>query len=208
MQKIGIIGSGNIGGTLGTHFAKADYQVMFSSRRPEQLIELANEAGNNAHTGTIEEAANFGDVILLSVPFGKTPEVSERIGSLDGKVLIDTNNYYPRRDGSFPGEDMEEKGLLESQWTANYFTGAHVAKAFNTIYYTTLRKKAFAKNDRLAIPFAAFNEIAKDTLEVLLNDIGFDGVYVGDLSRTKIMQPNEILYTLELSESEMKELIQ
>ena len=205
--NLGIIGSGNIGGTLGKHFAKAGHQVMFSSRHPEQLMDLAADAGENARAGSIEEAAAFGEVILLSIPFGKTPETRQKIGALEGKILIDTNNYYPNRDGGAPGEEMAEKGLNETEWTASYFSGASVVKAFNTIYYVTLGTRAFPDGERMAIPYAASNSDSKATIETLLDDIGFDAVWVGELSESEIMQPDKKLYTLELTAPELKVLL-
>ncbi|GHB64651.1 NADPH-dependent F420 reductase [Persicitalea jodogahamensis] len=205
--KIGIIGSGNIGGTLGKHFAKAGHAVMFSSRHPEELEPLAEQAGNGAQVGTVEEAAQFGDVLLLAYPFGKTPEVAGKVGNLADKVLIDANNYYPGRDGAAPKEEMEKKGLLETEWTASYFPGAHVVKAFNSIFYKTLEARAFDKANPLAIPFAASDKDGREVIENLLHSIGFVGVSLGDLSQTKISQPDEKLYTLQVSEKELRNLI-
>ncbi len=205
--KIGIIGSGNIGGTLGRHFARAGHEVMFSSRHPEQLRDLVANAGDLAQAGTVGEAAQFGEVILLSIPFGKTPELKENTGDLHGKVLIDTNNYYPGRDGDQPGREMAELGLLETEWTASHFNTDSVVKAFNTIYYVTLGKRAFAGENKMAIPFAASNETARATIEGLLDDTGFDAVFIGDLSGTRIMQPDEKLYTRELSAEELLKLL-
>ncbi len=205
--KIGIIGSGNIGGTLGKHFAKAGHSVMFSSRHPQELEPLAAEAGNDAQVGTVEEAAQFGEVLLLAYPFGKTPEVAKNIGNLAGKVVIDANNYYPGRDGAMPREEMEEKGLLETEWTASYFPSAHVVKAFNSIFYKTLEARAFDDANPLAIPFAASDEKGREVIESILQSIGFVGVSLGKLSNTKISQPDEKLYTLQLSEEELRKLI-
>ena len=205
--NIGVIGSGNIGGTLGKHFAKAGHTVMFSSRHPEQLSGLAEEAGHGAQVGTVEEAAEFGEVILLSIPFGKTPALTETVGALRGKVLIDTNNYYPQRDGDLPEEEIAGKNLMESEWTASYFPGASVAKAFNTIYYVTLGKRAFAKEKPMAVPFAASDEKAKEITRSLIHDIGLAPVYVGDLSQTEIMQPGQKLYTKELEPAELQKLL-
>ena len=77
-MKIGVIGSGNIGGTLGRHWAKAGHEVMFSSRKPEELKLMAAEVG--AQTGTVQESATFGDVTLLAIPLGKIPDLAQRIG--------------------------------------------------------------------------------------------------------------------------------
>lgn len=205
--NIGVIGSGNIGGTLGKHFAKAGYPVMFSSRHPEQLTALAKEAGHGAQVGTIEAAARFGEVILLSIPFGKTPRLREQVGTLEGKVLIDTNNYYPERDGSLPGNEMAQHNLLESEWTASHFPGASVAKAFNTIYYVTLASRAFDPKSPMAVPFGASDKKAKELTESLILDIGFAPVYIGDLQGTKIMQPGQELYTKELAPNELRKLL-
>ncbi|MPR32433.1 NADPH-dependent F420 reductase [Salmonirosea aquatica] len=205
--KIGIIGSGNIGGGLGKHFANAGHAVMFSSRNPQELQPLAEQAGPNAQVGTVEEAAQFGEVLLLAYPFGKTPEVAKQVADPAGKVLIDANNYYPGRDGQEPGEEMEEKGLLESEWTASYFPGAHVAKAFNSIPAKTLADRAFSEGVPLAVPFGAADQKAKEVLEAILASIGFVGVYLGDLSQTKISQPDEKLYGKQESEEGIRKLI-
>ena len=205
--KIGIIGSGNIGGGLGKHFAKAGHSVMFSSRHPQELQSLAEEAGPNAQVGTVEEAAEFGEVLLLAYPFGKTPQVAQQVAAPAGKVLIDANNYYPGRDGEQPGEEMQEKGLRESEWTASYYPGAHVAKAFNSIHAETLANRAFGEGVPLAVPFGAADARAREVLETLLADIGFVGVSLGDLSQTKISEPDEKLYGKEVSEEELSKLI-
>ena len=206
--KIGIIGSGNIGGGLGKHFAKAGHSVMFSSRHPQELQSLAEEAGPNAQVGTVEEAAEFGEVLLLAYPFGKTPEVSRQVANPAGKVLIDANNYYPSRDGEQSGQEMQEKGLLESEWTASYYPGAHVAKAFNSIHAKTLADRAFEKEGvPLAVPFGAADALAREVLEAILASIGFVGVYLGDLSQTKISQPDEKLYGKQESADDIQKLI-
>lgn len=180
---------------------------MFSSRNPQELKSLAEDAGNGARVGTVEEAAQFGEVLLLAYPFGKTPDVAGKVGSLSGKVLIDANNYYPGRDGDEPRKEMQEKGLLESEWTASYFPDTHVAKAFNTIHFKTLETRAFDKGNPLAIPFTAANEEAKEVIEALLDSIGFVGVNLGDLSKSKITQPDEKLYAVQVSENELRKLI-
>ncbi|MEM9981464.1 MAG: NAD(P)-binding domain-containing protein, partial [Bacteroidota bacterium] len=207
-MKIGIIGSGNIGGSVGIHLAKAGHEVIFSSRNPEKLTPLVAATDGKAKASTPEEAANFAEVILLAIPFGNVPAVAQTIGSIDGKVLIDAGNYYPQRDGAEIGKAMQEKGLLETEWTASHFSGAHVGKAFNSIYYKTLQNKAFASQaDRLAIPFAAADKKAEETIQSLLISIDFAPVFLGDLTQTKIIQPNESLYTKEMSEEALKKQV-
>ena len=208
-MKFGIIGSGNIGGTLGIHLATAGHHVMFSARNPEKLQGLVKKAGINATAGSVEEAAVFGEVILLAVPFKAVPSLHEKIGDLDGKVLIDANNYYPARDGEGPGDELRSKTLLESQWTGSYFKGASVVKAFNTIDYKTLSNRAFPVTGKppLVIPFATSDEKADQVILKILKDIGFEGFKVGGLSATRITQPGGTLYGRYLSKTEMEKLI-
>ncbi|MBP2833765.1 NAD(P)-binding domain-containing protein [Aquimarina sp. U1-2] len=194
-MKIGIIGSGNIGGNLGKHFAKAGHEVFFSSRNPEKLSGLVNEIGERAHRGTVEEAATFGEVILLATPYGMLPEVHERIGNLQGKTLIDTTNFYVQRDGTEIKKQMSAQNQRESEWTAHYFKGASVSKAFNTIPAAQLRDEAFKEEGmQEIIPFAAGNKQAKEIIEQLISDIGFKPAFIGGLSKTKVMEPDQELY--------------
>ncbi len=106
-MKIGILGSGNIGGTLGQHWAKGEHEVMFSSRKPEELKPMASAAG--AQIGTVEAAAAFGEVILLAIPFGKIPELAQQIGRLDNKILINATNPYPQRDGDVAQQVIDDE---------------------------------------------------------------------------------------------------
>ena len=108
-MKIGVIGSGMIGGTLGQHFVKAGHEVMFSSRNPEKLKDaIKNMNNNNVSYGFPEDAAQFANVILLAIPHGKVPGVSKRIGNVDKKIIIDATNYYPKRDGIEIGKEAAQ----------------------------------------------------------------------------------------------------
>lgn len=110
-MKIGIIGSGNIGGTLGTFWAKAGHQVLFSSRNPENLKPLVEKAGSQARAGTVREAIAFGDVILVAVPYGSMPQIaSDYSKHLAGKIVIDTGNAVLARDGEI-AKEAREKGV-------------------------------------------------------------------------------------------------
>jgi 8-hydroxy-5-deazaflavin:NADPH oxidoreductase len=149
-MKIGIIGSGNIGGTLGGHWAKAGHEVMFSSRHPEELESMAKQA--NAQVGTLKEAANFSDVILLAIPFGKIPDVAKQIGALQNKLLIDATNPYPQRDGEIAQQVIDDASQTATGYVATQFAGMPVVKAFNSIYYKVLAEpKYWTKVVKLAI---------------------------------------------------------
>jgi predicted dinucleotide-binding enzyme len=205
-MKIGIIGSGHIGGNLGKHLAKAGHEILFSSRHPDELKELAEEAGENATTGTIKEAANFGDIVILSIPFWGVEEVAEKTGPLTDKILIETVNPYPERDGQM-AQDVRDSDRAASEFVAEQFPQAHVLKAFNAIYYKKLRDEAFQEGERRAILYAGDHQPSLDILEQLIDEIGFGPVYVGKLSESHIIDPEQELYTKDVTVEEAKEIV-
>ena len=194
-MKIGIIGSGNIGGNLGKHWAKAGHEVLFTSRHPEQLNQLVKEAGGKSKAVSLDEAweAN-ADVYLLAVPFKAIDKLSELYaGEYGNKVIIDATNPYPERDGEM-AQEVRDSNRNASEYTAMKFGTAKTAKAFNTIYAEHLKDQAFRNTDKLAIPFAAQDEDSKKATKQLIEDIGFDAVYVGGLEDTHIMDPDQKIY--------------
>ncbi|HLR26782.1 MAG TPA: NAD(P)-binding domain-containing protein [Fodinibius sp.] len=205
-MRIGIIGSGNIGGNLGIHLAGAGYEILFSSRHPDELKALAKEAGKNATTGTIEEASALGDVIVLSVPFWAVEEVAEKIGPQSGRMIIETVNPYPQRDGQM-AQKVRDSSRAASEFVADHFPEAHVIKAFNAIYFKNLRDQAFLEGQRRAIPYAGDHQPSLKKTEQLITDIGFDPVYVGQLSESHIIDPEQALYTKDLTAQEMKAIL-
>lgn len=205
-MKIGIIGSGNIGGNLGIHLASAGYEVMFSSRHPDELRDLAQEAGENASVGSIEEAAKFGNTIILSIPYWAVEEVADKIGPQKGKTVIETVNPYPGRDGEM-AQKVRDSERAASEFVAEHFPEAHVLKAFNVIYFKNLRDQAFRDGPRRAIPYAGDYQPSLEKLEELINDIGFDPVYVGKLSDSHIIDPEQKLYTNDLTAQEMRSIL-
>lgn len=205
-MKIGIIGSGHIGGNLGIHLANAGHSILFSSRHPEQLKDLANEAGKNATTGTIEQAADFGDVLVLSIPFWAVEEAAKKVGPLEGKIIIETANPYPGRDGEVATK-AKESDRPASTYVSGHFPKAHVVKAFNTIYYEHLKNQASRAGDRRAIPYAGDDKKALELVEELITQIGFAPVYVGKLSESHLMDVDQPLYNKDLTEDETKQII-
>lgn len=204
-MKIGIIGSGNIGGTLGQHWAKAGNEVMFSSRNPEELKSMAAEAG--AQTGTVQEAASFGEVILLAIPFGKIPELAQQIERLDNKTLIDATNPYPQRDGDLARQVIEDKTQTATGYTASQFPGAHTIKAFNSIYYKVLEEKAFRSGEqRIAVQICGDDVQAKQTVMQLIAAIGFAPQDIGELNSGTVFEPGAPLYNKNLTIGEAESL--
>lgn len=207
-MNVGIIGSGNIGSNLGRHLAKAGHTVLFSSRHPEELQSLAEEIGENARVGSVKEAAEFGQLIVLAIPFKYIPDTSEEVGRLTGKIVIDATNPYPQRDGKLAEDVLANEEITASQYTAQQFPEAHVVKVFNTVYHVNLRDKAFApEGQRMAVPYAGDNAEAKQMIAQLLEDIGFAGVDVGTLAESSIMEPGAALYNKVLTPKEARSLI-
>lgn len=205
-MKIGIIGSGNIGGNLGKHWAKAGHNVMFSSRHPEELKQMADEIG--AKVGTAEEAAAFGEVVLLAIPYGKVADVAKQIGSLDNKILVDAGNPYPQRDGEMAQKVIDDKSQTATGYIASLFSQAKTVKAFNSVYYQVFADQAFKEGDeRIAVQICGDDSSAKETVKQLIEDIGFAPQDLGDLSQGVLFEPNAPLYNQNLKITEAKKLL-
>jgi predicted dinucleotide-binding enzyme len=204
-MKIGIIGAGHIGGTLARRFVAAGHEVAVSnSRGPETLVPLVGELGPRAQAATAEEAARFGDVVVVSVPFGRYREVPTN--DVAAKVLIDTNNYYPQRDGHF--EELDRDVTTSSELLQSHLPQARVVKAFNAILWTRLRDDGRPAGDpeRLGIPISGDDEQAKRTVAELIDQIGFDAVDAGTLAEGgRKHQPGTSAYTEGLRTDELRE---
>ncbi|NEP19964.1 MAG: NAD(P)-binding domain-containing protein [Leptolyngbya sp. SIO4C1] len=196
-MKIGIIGSGNIGGTLGSHWASVGHQVMFSSRHPEELQAMADAVG--AQVGDSKTAADFGDIILLAVPFGIVPALVEEIGPLEGKILIDATNPYPQRDGDIAQQVIDDANQTATGFIASQFRGAKTVKAFNSIYFKVLEEQAFQSgDDRIAVQITSDDVAAKQTVAGLIEEIGFAPQDIGSLKDSPIFEPGAPLYNQNL----------
>ncbi len=203
--KIGIIGSGNIGATLGELWIKAGHEVLFSSRYPEELQGLVARLGPKARAGTTREAANFGDVILVSVPYAALPEIGRDLAKeLPGKIVLDTCNPVPRRDGKM-AEEARAKGTGIA--SPEYLGGVRLVRAFNTLGVTRLRNAAFRVGERVAIPIAGDDEQAIEVASRLVRDAGFDPVLVGPLKSAKQFDQGGPLYGKVVSAREMRQML-
>jgi len=181
--KIGIIGAGKIGGTLGELWAKAGHEVFLSSRHPEELKPLAKSIGAKARVGTPKQAATFGEVILISVPYGALPQVGRDLASeLKGKVVLETGNPYPDRDGDM-AIPARKKGTGVA--SAEFLPGVRLVRAFNSLPYYELKSEAHRKGEKAAVPLAADDEAALKIAVRLVEDTGFEPVVVGPLSQAK-----------------------
>ncbi len=184
--KIGVVGSGRIGGTLGGVWLKAGHEVMFSSRNIEHDRKLAASLGPGARAGTPREAAAFGDVVLIAVPYRALPDVGKDLGGLiAGKVVIDPNNPFPSRDGEIAAWAREKGAGLAS---AELLPGARIVRAFNAIGYAQMGK-AHEQAGRFGMPVASDDADALTVVSRLIRDIGYEPVPIGGLSMGKHLMP-------------------
>ncbi len=200
--KIGIIGAGRIGGTLGELWVKAGYEVLLSSRHPDQLKPLAARLGPRARAGFPREAATFGEVVLISVPYGALPQVGrDYAAELRGKVVLETGNPFPGRDGdmAIPARD---KGTGVA--SAEFLPGVRLVRAFNTIPYYDLRSEAHRKGERVAVPLASDDQAALEIASRLVEDAGFEPVVVGPLARAHEFDVGSAVFAQALTARELR----
>lgn len=206
-MKIGILGAGHIGGTLARHFVRAGHEVAISnSRGPETIRDLVAELGVGARASTADEAARFGDLVVVAIPLKAYRDVPP--DAVADKVVIDTMNYYPQRDGQFPELDSGE--MTSSELLQQHLPGAFVVKAFNSIRWDSLRDKVHVgpREERLGIPIAGDDEAAKQQVDDLLEEIGFDGVDAGPLGEGgRKFQVGTALYGVELRSAELADAL-
>lgn len=191
-MKIGIIGSGRIGGTLARLWAEAGYPVMLSARDIEEVKPLAARIGHGARAGTAREAASFGDVVLISVPFGALPQIGRDYArELKGKVVLDTCNPYLSRDGEMAKEALEKgTGVVNP----TYLPGTRLVRAFNQINAAALASEAHRAGEKIAVPLAADDKPALQIAQTLVIDAGFEPVVVGGLATAKSFDPGTPAY--------------
>lgn len=180
MATIGLIGAGHIGGQVARLAIASGYDVVISnSRAPETLSALVKELGPKARAATAREAARAGGTVVVTVPLKNYRQVP--VEPLAGKIVIDTNNYYPERDGHI--RELDDESTTTSELLQAHLPGSRVVKAFNHIYaaeLTTHGQPAGTKNRR-ALVIAGDDAQAKATVARLLDQFGFDAVDAGPL---------------------------
>jgi len=190
--RIGIIGSGNIGGTLTRRLSGLGHEVAVANTRgPDSLAGLAAETGATA--ATPEEASAGAGLVVIAVPLRAVPDLPD----LAGKIVVDANNYYPGRDGRI---EAIEGGAASSRWVAGQLAGARVVKAFNTIQWSHLleRGRPAGEAGRIALPVAADDAAAKEIVMELVEALGFDAVDAGDLDDSRRQEPGTEVYGADL----------
>jgi 8-hydroxy-5-deazaflavin:NADPH oxidoreductase len=184
-MKIGIVGAGRIGGNLASLWAKARHEVMLSySRDPANLSQAASAIGALASVGSVREAAEFGDVVLFSVPWSKIDEVVEEMGDLEGKVVIDTTNQF-----ASGGLAELPDGKTAAQVNAERLSSGKYVKAFNTLTAGFQGSAAGRSGDeRVAMFYCTDDDEARNTVKQLIRDIGFSPIDVGGLADAAVME--------------------
>lgn len=205
-MKIGIIGAGNIGATLARKLAACGHEVkLANSKDPQSIQNLANEIG--VHAVTKEDAVSEVDVVILSIPFAKYPDLKQTLSHVPEKiVVIDTSNYYPGRDGAIKEVD---DGKPESVWVSEQI-GRPVIKAWNAVLAATLADKGQPAGSltRIALPVAGRDITAEAIAQDLVEDTGFIALAAGNLEDSWRQQPGTPAYCTELTLPELKLALQ
>ncbi len=203
--RIGFIGAGRMGGAVGLRLAEAGHEVLFSSRNPESLADLVAQADGNARAGTPADAAEFGEVVFIAVPYGALPEVGETLGALlEGKVVIDLANPREDRDGPMAREALERGTGVAS---AEYLPGVRLVRAFNAMSFVMVRDEAHRDGERIGVPIAGDDPAAVATAERLVRDAGFDPVVVGPLSAARRFDAGTNVYVRGMTAAELREAL-
>lgn len=202
-MKIGIIGAGHIGGTLTRRLRALGHDVsVANSRGPETLAALAKESG--AHAVTVTDAVRDKDLVVVTIPEKSIPDLPKGLFSSAGRdtVVVDTGNYYPRRDGRIAAI---EDGTTESRWVSQQL-GRPVIKAFNNIHAQHLMENGRARGtpDRIALPVAGDDAGAKAVVMKLVDELGFDPIDAGTLDESWRQQPGTPVYGTDLAAAAVK----
>lgn len=194
-KTIGFVGTGMIGGALARLAARAGYNVVLSnSRGADSLKELLKELGPNARAASVEEAVDAADLVVAAVPMGAYVKLpAERLA---GKIVIDTMNYYPRRDGAMP--DIDARKLTTSELIQQHLPGAKLVKALHNLdfhhLFTNARPRRHA--ERTTLPIAGNDVGAKQAVTEFMETIGYDALDVGTLADSWKIEPGTPVYVL------------
>lgn len=204
-MRIGFIGAGNIGGTAAKLLSTAGHDVVISnSRGPESLTDVEKATG--ARAVTAEEAARFGEVVFVSIPLGKYKSLSPE--DLNGKIVIDSNNYYPDRDGQIA--ELDSGSETSSELLAKHLPGSRVVKAFNTIWFEHLRSEGDTSKplgERRVIFVSGDDTEAKGIVAELIQEIGFAPYDLGSLAGSDIQQPDSPVYNKSITIEEARKIL-
>lgn len=203
-MRIGVIGAGNIGAAAAGLFTLAGHEVAIAnSRGPETLGSLVESLGPGVRAATVEEAAEFGEVVMEAIPFGRYRDLPAE--PLAGKVFITASNYYPARDG-----EIDLGGRAQSEFIARYLPESRVVKAFNTIYFRRLAENGRPEapvEEREVIFLAGDDADAKATVAALIEEVGFAPVDTGTITESTRQEPGAPIYNVAMTPARARELL-
>lgn len=190
-MNLGIIGSGNVGGVLGTRWAQAGHQVLFSSRTPDsdEMQQLVKEAGPNARAATAAETVAASDILILATPWPATRQIVEGLGSLKGKVVVDATNPLLAGLAGLEYANTTSGAEQVAQWAA----GATVVKAFNTIGNNVMENTDFP-GGKPVLFYCGDEQEAKEKVKQLAAELGFDPQDAGGLKQARLLEPFALLW--------------
>jgi len=194
-MKVGIVGSGNIGGTLTKLLAGHGHEVAVANTRgPDSLADLVADAGDGARAATVEGAIDFGDLVVVAVPVYAYADLPN--GGVEGKIVVDAGNYYAARDGGI--EALENDETTSTELLGDRLRGARLVKAFNTMNFRTLAadgRPGAPREERLALFLAGDDEHAKSVVAELIDELGFAALDTGSLAEGgRRQQPGASVY--------------
>jgi predicted dinucleotide-binding enzyme len=202
--RIGVIGSGHIGGTIGGLWVKSGHPVLLSSRHPEELKELVSGLGPLARNGTVAEAISFGDVLFVAVPYGALPQLGkDYTDGFRSKITLDACNAVAGRDGAALAEEAERDGI--GTVSQKYLAGTRLVRAFNTLGYAIFAREANRPDPKLAIPIAGDDAEAVQVAAGLVRDAGFEPVLIGKLADARRFQRGAPGYGQAVTAAELKQ---
>ena len=184
--KVGIVGAGRMGSAVGSALAKAGYAVMFSSRKPEELKDLVAGLGANAQAGTVEQAAAFGDIVVLVVPYNAMTGIAAQVGPVLARkpLLLDISNPVPQRDGDEAAKALEEG---PAEYLTRLMPGVKIVRGFNSIGFSTVATPTLASGAKRGVAMVGEDATALDLAQKLARDIGFEPVVIGPLKLGKYL---------------------
>lgn len=200
--KIGIIGSGRIGGAVGLRWAEAGHEILFSSRNPDGLSDLVSRAGSKARAGYPQEAAEFGDIVFVAVPYAALPQVGRDYSSLmQGKIVIECGNPVEDRDGPMAADAIARGTGVAS---AEFLPGVRLVRAFNAVSFVAVNREAHRQGELIGIPVAGDDAEAVAVASQLVSDAGFDPVVVGGLARAREFDRGTEVYVKGMTARELR----
>jgi predicted dinucleotide-binding enzyme len=206
-MRIGIIGSGMMGSTLGKLWAAAGHDVLYSSRHPEKLADVVAQTPRSRAV-TVEEAAREGEALFLGVPYAAMPELAKTLAApTKGKLVLDAGNIIPGRDGTL-AQDIKKSGKGSGSWTQSILPGARVVKAFNTVHFANLAREAHRAGPRIGVPLAGDDAKALEEAAKLVRDAGQEPVVLaGGMAASALIDFGSPVWNTNKTAGEVKEAL-